>query len=220
MRLAAALDSATGRSHELDRAADAPDPERLVRRRRIRGDRDGRGRDPPLFRTGPRRLPDRERGRLGLRPATARISARIWATAVASRASGCAAPSMAGRSTSRGPVARSRTRSGFPRTPGRSVGRPSSASASSSSGAIRAAPRPGSSFAEVPEAASPDWSTHQRFDWTIGAHGQELGENGVDPAHFRFVHGTLNVPNMEAKEDGPRTAPPISPSRCARRAAT
>jgi phenylpropionate dioxygenase-like ring-hydroxylating dioxygenase large terminal subunit len=60
---------------------------------------------------------------------------------------------------------------------------------------------------EVPESSSPDWSTHQRFDWTIRAHGQELGENGVDPAHFRFVHGTLNVPNMEAKEDGPyRTA--------------
>jgi phenylpropionate dioxygenase-like ring-hydroxylating dioxygenase large terminal subunit len=60
---------------------------------------------------------------------------------------------------------------------------------------------------EVPEATSPDWSTHQRYEWTIRAHGQELGENGVDPAHFRFVHGTLNVPVMEAKEDGPyRTA--------------
>jgi phenylpropionate dioxygenase-like ring-hydroxylating dioxygenase large terminal subunit len=57
---------------------------------------------------------------------------------------------------------------------------------------------------DVPEAASPDWSTHQRYDWFIKAHGQELGENGVDPAHFRFVHGTLNVPNMQAKEDGPR----------------
>lgn len=56
---------------------------------------------------------------------------------------------------------------------------------------------------DVPEAASPDWSTHQRHDWRIRAHGQELGENGVDPAHFRFVHGTLNVPVMEAKEDGP-----------------
>jgi len=58
-------------------------------------------------------------------------------------------------------------------------------------------------LADVPEAASPDWSTHQRFDWTIRAHGQELGENGVDPAHFRFVHGTLNVPDMRATEDGP-----------------
>jgi phenylpropionate dioxygenase-like ring-hydroxylating dioxygenase large terminal subunit len=56
---------------------------------------------------------------------------------------------------------------------------------------------------EVPEATSADWSTHQRYDWTIRAHGQELGENGVDPAHFRFVHGTLNVPVMDAQEDGP-----------------
>ena len=90
------------------KAADAPDPERLVRRRRIRRDRDGRGRDPPLFRTrissssGPRAAPSRSS------IPTARISARIWATAVASRASGCAAPSTAGPSTSRGPVARSR----------------------------------------------------------------------------------------------------------------
>lgn len=60
---------------------------------------------------------------------------------------------------------------------------------------------------DVPEATSSDWSTHQRYEWTIRAHGQELGENGVDPAHFRFVHGTLNVPVMEAKEAGPyRTA--------------
>ena len=57
---------------------------------------------------------------------------------------------------------------------------------------------------KVAEASSPNWSTHQRYDWTIKAHGQELGENGVDPAHFRFVHGTLNVPDMAAKEDGPR----------------
>jgi phenylpropionate dioxygenase-like ring-hydroxylating dioxygenase large terminal subunit len=56
---------------------------------------------------------------------------------------------------------------------------------------------------EIPEASSPEWSTHQRYEWTIRAHGQELGENGVDPAHFRHVHGTLNVPVMTATEDGP-----------------
>ena len=55
---------------------------------------------------------------------------------------------------------------------------------------------------EVPEASSADWSTPDRYEWTVRAHGQELGENGVDSAHFRFVHGTQNVPVTEADEDG------------------
>jgi phenylpropionate dioxygenase-like ring-hydroxylating dioxygenase large terminal subunit len=56
---------------------------------------------------------------------------------------------------------------------------------------------------EVPEASSEDWSSPDRYEWVIGAHGQELGENGVDQAHFHFVHGTRNVPVTEASEDGP-----------------
>jgi len=62
---------------------------------------------------------------------------------------------------------------------------------------------PGFELPELPEASSPEWSTHQRYEWVIRAHGQELGENGVDRAHFRYVHGTLEVPDMTATEDGP-----------------
>jgi 3-ketosteroid 9alpha-monooxygenase subunit A len=40
----------------------------------------------------------------------------------------------------------------------------------------------------------------------IAAPWQELAENGVDSAHFRYVHGTAEVPNLESYEvDGPRS---------------
>ncbi len=55
---------------------------------------------------------------------------------------------------------------------------------------------------DVAEATSADWSSPDRYEWTIRAHGQELAENGVAQAHFHFVHGTQNVPVTEASEDG------------------
>ena len=63
----------------------------------------------------------------------------------------------------------------------------------------------------VPEHASGDWSSPDRYEWKISAHSQELAENGVDQAHFQFVHGTLAVPNAESTEDGHvrRTFAPI-----------
>ncbi len=59
---------------------------------------------------------------------------------------------------------------------------------------------------EVPEwaeATSPEWSTPDRYEWSIGVALQEMGENGVDSAHFQFVHGTQNVPVTDTKQDGP-----------------
>lgn len=55
----------------------------------------------------------------------------------------------------------------------------------------------------VAEATSADWSSPQRFEWVVRAHGQELAENAVDRAHFRYVHGTLNVPDTKVEGDGP-----------------
>ncbi len=57
---------------------------------------------------------------------------------------------------------------------------------------------------EFPEATSPDWSDPDRYEFTVRSHNQEMGENAVDSAHFRTVHGTLNVPPAEISEDGPR----------------
>ncbi len=42
------------------------------------------------------------------------------------------------------------------------------------------------------------------FPFRVRSHNQEMGENAVDSAHFRTVHGTLNVPPAEISEDGPR----------------
>jgi len=55
---------------------------------------------------------------------------------------------------------------------------------------------------ELPEAQSEDWSTPERYEWTVRSQIQELGENGVDSAHFRYVHGSLNVPSAEVEVDG------------------
>ena len=64
---------------------------------------------------------------------------------------------------------------------------------------------------EVPEALSDDWSSPDRYEWRVSAHSQELAENGVDQAHFQFVHGTLAVPSSESTQEGPtrRTFAPI-----------
>jgi nitrite reductase/ring-hydroxylating ferredoxin subunit len=55
----------------------------------------------------------------------------------------------------------------------------------------------------VPEFEDhPDWSTVIRSDHVIDAAWQEMGENAVDSAHFRFVHNTATVPDMEAYDTG------------------
>jgi phenylpropionate dioxygenase-like ring-hydroxylating dioxygenase large terminal subunit len=56
---------------------------------------------------------------------------------------------------------------------------------------------------EIPEVGDPEWSEVYRSSYTINTVPQEMAENGVDPAHFRYVHGTLNVPVMTATEEGP-----------------
>jgi 3-ketosteroid 9alpha-monooxygenase subunit A len=64
---------------------------------------------------------------------------------------------------------------------------------------------------EVPEVVDSNWSSPDRYEWTVKAHGQELGENGVDSAHFFYVHKTQNVPITDAEEEGPyrKTFSPI-----------
>ena len=56
---------------------------------------------------------------------------------------------------------------------------------------------------EIEEATSPAWSEPDCYEFVVKSHNQEMGENAVDSAHFRFVHGTLNVPPSEVTEDGP-----------------
>jgi phenylpropionate dioxygenase-like ring-hydroxylating dioxygenase large terminal subunit len=56
---------------------------------------------------------------------------------------------------------------------------------------------------EIPEMADdPDWSTVIRTDYVIDAAIQEMAENSVDSAHFRYVHNTASVPEIEEYTTG------------------
>jgi phenylpropionate dioxygenase-like ring-hydroxylating dioxygenase large terminal subunit len=52
---------------------------------------------------------------------------------------------------------------------------------------------------DVPEFAPdhPEWAPPVTRSFTIDTAWQEMAENGVDAAHFRFVHGTAEVPVLE-----------------------
>ncbi len=54
------------------------------------------------------------------------------------------------------------------------------------------------------ECNSDEWSDFQCHEWTINTHPQEMAENSVDAAHFKYVHGTVDYPsNWNASYDGP-----------------
>ncbi len=58
---------------------------------------------------------------------------------------------------------------------------------------------------EIPvldEIGSEDWTPYVRRDWVIRSRNQEMAENGVDSAHFRYLHGTSNQPTARAEIDG------------------
>ncbi|HNB94028.1 MAG TPA: Rieske 2Fe-2S domain-containing protein [Microthrixaceae bacterium] len=57
----------------------------------------------------------------------------------------------------------------------------------------------------VPEFNDPEnFTAIETREYLIGAPWQDLAENGVDAAHFRYVHHTEEVPELESYEtDGP-----------------
>jgi phenylpropionate dioxygenase-like ring-hydroxylating dioxygenase large terminal subunit len=58
---------------------------------------------------------------------------------------------------------------------------------------------------EVPELGDPTllWHVPAEARWRIRTHPQEVLENAVDIAHFRFVHGVSSFGALSAEEDGP-----------------
>jgi phenylpropionate dioxygenase-like ring-hydroxylating dioxygenase large terminal subunit len=56
---------------------------------------------------------------------------------------------------------------------------------------------------EVPEYGDPEWTDYYRREFTIRSCNQELAENTVDPAHFKYVHGTAELPTAKAWVEGP-----------------
>ncbi len=61
---------------------------------------------------------------------------------------------------------------------------------------------------EVPVLAEfddPEWTTYELRRWKIRTHNQEMAENAVDLAHFRYLHGTVDLPTI-VETDAPGAA--------------
>lgn len=57
---------------------------------------------------------------------------------------------------------------------------------------------------EVPECGSSEWTAFTRRRWKIRTHNQEMAENAVDAAHFKYVHGAGAPFDSRIEADGPR----------------
>jgi len=55
---------------------------------------------------------------------------------------------------------------------------------------------------DVPEWGSAEWTAPVHKRYRVRTHAQEMAENIVDPAHFRFVHGTPRLPPTQAEMQG------------------
>ncbi len=52
----------------------------------------------------------------------------------------------------------------------------------------------------LPEFSSDEWSEPVHKKWRFKTHNQEMAENMVDLAHFKYLHGTLNYPDATVEE--------------------
>ena len=55
---------------------------------------------------------------------------------------------------------------------------------------------------EMPQADDPEWTEYRCYEWRVATHNQEMGENAVDRAHFKYVHGAKTVPDSEVEFEG------------------
>lgn len=54
----------------------------------------------------------------------------------------------------------------------------------------------------LPEYGHEEWTPYEKRQWKIKTRNQEMAENSVDAPHFRYVHGTQNMPKSTASCDG------------------
>ena len=47
------------------------------------------------------------------------------------------------------------------------------------------------------ESSDPDWAPYFECRWNVWGSLQNMAENGVDFAHFKFIHGTASMPEAE-----------------------
>ena len=51
----------------------------------------------------------------------------------------------------------------------------------------------------VPETTDPDWSDYDIYEWNVYGSIQNMAENGVDAAHFKYIHGAASMPDYDYK---------------------
>jgi hypothetical protein len=49
------------------------------------------------------------------------------------------------------------------------------------------------------EYGDPDWTAYEMHEWMVYGSIQNMAENGVDVAHFKYIHGTADVPLAELR---------------------
>jgi 3-ketosteroid 9alpha-monooxygenase subunit A len=54
----------------------------------------------------------------------------------------------------------------------------------------------------LPEYGHAEWTPYETRSWKIRSHNQEMAENSVDSAHFRYLHGTAEMPETRAETNG------------------
>jgi hypothetical protein len=58
---------------------------------------------------------------------------------------------------------------------------------------------------EIPkltEYKDPGWTEYRTRQWVVNTCNQEMAENQVDAAHFRYLHGTTEMPVTRLERDG------------------
>jgi 3-ketosteroid 9alpha-monooxygenase subunit A len=55
---------------------------------------------------------------------------------------------------------------------------------------------------ENPEVGATGWAPLQKYQWRFASNPQEIAENGVDVAHFKFVHRMDEVPEGHSEYNG------------------
>lgn len=56
-----------------------------------------------------------------------------------------------------------------------------------------------SSFDQVHD---PEWTEFNKYEWIVHGPVQNMAENGVDAAHFKYIHGTQSFPDYDIEFEG------------------
>lgn len=52
------------------------------------------------------------------------------------------------------------------------------------------------------QVGDPDWTDYDKYEWIVHGPVQNMAENGVDAAHFLYIHGTKEMPEYDFEFDG------------------